>query len=83
MSISSKVKALLAINEKKQIDLAQHFGMTKQSMNNKMSRDSWSAEDLIQVAEFCGCQLAFVCPDGQHIYLSSNQEKRQQKSPDA
>lgn len=65
-----KIKALLAIREKKQIDLAQHFGMTKQSMNNKMSRDSWSAEDLVRVAEFCGCKVAFVCPDGQHIYLS-------------
>ena len=70
MSISAKIKAFLAIREKKQIDLAQHFGMTKQSMNNKMSRDSWSAEDLVRVAEFCGCKVAFVCPDGQHIYLS-------------
>ena len=70
MSISAKIKALLAIREKKQIDLAQHFGMTKQRMNNKMSRDSCSAEDLVRVAEFCGCKVAFVCPHGQHIYLS-------------
>lgn len=81
MSVSAKVKALLAIAEKKQIDLAEHFGMTKQSMNNKISRDSWSAEDLISVADFCGCKLAFICPDGQHIYLSGENEHK--KSPDA
>lgn len=81
MSVSSKIKALLAMGEKKQIDLAEHFGMTKQSMNNKISRDSWSAEDLISVADFCGCKLAFICPDGQHIYLSGENEHK--KSPDA
>lgn len=79
MSVSSKIKALLAMMEKKQIDLAEHFGMTKQSMANKMRRDSWSAGDLISVADFCGCKIAFICPDGQHIYLSSENEHK--KSP--
>lgn len=73
MSTSEKVKALLALSGKRQIDLAAHFGMTAQSMNNKMSRDSWSAKDLAAVAEFTGCQLAFVMPDGTRISIDKKE----------
>lgn len=83
MSISRKIRALLAISGKKQVDLAQYFGMTRQVMNNKLSRESWSAEDLIKVADFCDCKIAFICPDGQRIYLSMDGDNEQQKSPDA
>lgn len=67
--VSEKVKALLSLSGKKQLELAAHFGMTGQSMNNKMSRDSWSAKDLVTAAEFTGCKLAFVLPDGQNIFI--------------
>ena len=43
MSVSDKVKGLLALSGKRQIELADYFGMTKQTMSNKMARDSWSA----------------------------------------
>lgn len=69
MSTSDKVKGLLALSGKKQIDLAAYFGMTKQTMSNKMARDSWSAKDLARVAEFVGCKAGFLLPDGQHIFL--------------
>jgi hypothetical protein len=69
--ISDKVKGLLALCGKKQVELAENFGMSKQTMGNKMSRGSWSGSDLAKVAEFCGCRLAFVLPDGQHIFLDS------------
>lgn len=73
MAVSNKVKAILAICNKKQVELAQYFDMGKQSMNNKMARDSWSAKDLIKVAEFTGCKVAFVLPDGQHIFLENDE----------
>ncbi len=72
MAVSDKVKGLLALSGKKQIDLAAHFGMSKQTMGNKMSRNSWSASDLARVAEFCGCKLAFIMPDGQQITIEAN-----------
>ena len=74
MPISEKVKGILALSGKRQIDLAGEFGMTKQTMNNKLSRDSWSGKDLAKVAEFCGCKLAFVLPDGQHIFIEPENE---------
>lgn len=73
--VSEKVKAILALAGKRQVDLAAHFGMTSQSMNNKMNRDSWAAKDLVAAAEFTGCKLAFILPDGQHIVIESDDPK--------
>ena len=75
MSVSDKVKGLLALSGKKQVELAETFGMSKQTRGNKMTRNSWSARDLAKVAEFCGCKLAFIMPDGQTIYIDSEDEK--------
>lgn len=73
MSVSKKIKALLQMRDKKQLDLAACFGMTKQTMSNKMARESWSAADLIKTADFLECRVAFILPDGQHIYLDNNE----------
>ena len=69
VSVSDKVKGLLALCGKKQIELAEEFGMSKQTMGNKMARGSWSGNDLARVAAFCGCKLVFVLPDGQQIII--------------
>lgn len=76
MSISDKVKGLLALRGKKQLELAEHFDMSKQTMSNKMARGSWTGDDLARVAEFCGCKLAFILPDGQQILISSDNEEK-------
>ena len=68
-SATEKVKALLALSDKKQVDLAAAFGMSRQTMSNKMLRGSWSAADLAKVAAFCGCELAFIMPNGQKITI--------------
>ena len=75
MSISDKIKGLFAHCGKKQLDLAANFGMSKQTMGNKMARNSWSARDLAKVAKFCDCRLAFIMPDGQYIFLEVDDEK--------
>lgn len=80
MTVSSKVKSVLAYYGKRQIDLAEYFGMTKQTMGNKMNRDSWSAKDLAKVAEYVGCKVAFILPDGQQIFIDPPEDK--EKSPD-
>ena len=63
-NISSKIKALLALNGKKSVELAKHLGISRQSLANKFSRGSFSAEDLIQIASFTGSTLEFVCSAG-------------------
>lgn len=76
MTVSSRVKALLEMTEKDQTALAQHFGMTTpQAMGNKMRRDSWSAKDLVKVADYCGAKLAFILPDGSQLILQPDEEE--------
>ena len=74
MSVSRTVKALLNMRGKKQLDLAEEFEMSKQAMSNKIARTSWFAKDLVKVADFCGCKLAFIMPDGQQIIIDDNEE---------
>lgn len=70
MSITKKIKALLALTGKKQTDLIGSLGMSsKQSLSNKFSNERWSAEDLVKVADECGCMVAFILPDGQVLPL--------------
>lgn len=81
MSISSKVKALISMQEKKQVDLMPVLEMSsKQSLSNKFSNGRWSADDLARVAEFCGCKLAFILPDGQQIVI---EPEKNENTPDA
>ena len=73
MGISKKIKALLELADKKQSDLTDILDMSsKQSLSNKFKNERWSARDLVKVAEFCGCKLAFVLPDNQLIFLDAD-----------
>jgi hypothetical protein len=70
MTISDKVKGLLAMTGKRQTDLCEVLEMSsKQSMSNKIKNNRWFASDLIKVADLCGCKLAFILPDGQQLIL--------------
>ena len=78
--VSEKVKALLNLTGKKQSDLAAHMGIAAQTVANKMMRDSWSAKDLANIADFVGGKLSISLPDGQHIYISvPNGDQEQDK----
>jgi len=87
--VSDKVRAVLALAGKRNIDLAELYGVSKQSMNNKMTNNRFSADDLIRIATFTGCRIAFVLPDGQHIFLEPEDSREQgntlkdKKDPDA
>jgi len=68
MSISKQIRALLTLRGMKQTDIQGALGMaSKQSLSNKFVHERWSAEDLVKIAEACGCELAFLAPDGQVI----------------
>lgn len=72
--ISDKVKALLALNGKRQGDLAETLGIAKQSVANKMLRDSWSATDLMAMADLVGGILLIELPNGQRIIFEQDKE---------
>lgn len=80
VAISKRIKALLLETDKKQSDLMEVLDMSsKQSLSNKFSNERWSADDLVRVAEYCGCKLAFLMPDGQKIIIDAEEKE---KAPD-
>lgn len=77
MSASKEIKALLSLSGKKQAELMTVLNMgSKQSLSNKFSNGRWSAADLVTVAEFCGCELAFILPDGRQIILTADSKEK-------
>ena len=56
-TITGKIRALLQIAGKRPVDLARYLGVLPQSVQNKLSRGSFSAEDLIKIADFAGAEL--------------------------
>lgn len=75
MAISKKVKALISIKNKDLEGLANALGISKQALSNKFYRDSFSGEDLIKIAEYLGCDLAFIIDDTQRIILDKTDIK--------
>lgn len=82
MAVSDKIRAALALVEKKNVELAEYWGITPQSLHNKMSRGSFSARDLIGVADFVGARLAFVFPDGQTLYFDPAEKAQKSTTQD-
>jgi len=66
MSVSDKIKAGLKLNGKEIQSLAEFLNISKQSMSNKFYRDSFSAGDLIKIADFLGYNLVLK-KDNQEI----------------
>ncbi len=59
MSITSKIKGLLQLKNLEHAKLAEFLNISPQSLSNKFFRGSFSSEDLIKIAEFTKCELAF------------------------
>lgn len=72
MAVSEKVKALLNLKGKKILELAEYMSMSPQAMRNKLSRGSFSAEDLIKIAVFLNCTLSFEVTENQRIVLDED-----------
>ena len=79
--VSDKVRSVLALAGKRPTDLAHLYETSQQSINNKLSLNRFSADDLIRIAEFTGCKLAFILPDGGQLFFSP-EDIRSKKDPE-
>lgn len=62
--ISTELKSILVKKSIKQQDLQAVLGLSsKQAVNNKFAKNSWSAEDLIKVVTFLGGELIIRVDD--------------------
>ena len=74
MSVSGKIKAGLKLNGIEIRELADFLNISRQSMSNKFHRESFSAQELIKIADFLGYSLTFV-GDKQNIYFDMDDIK--------
>ena len=75
ISLTYKVKALLNLKGKTHAELAQSMGVSTQSISNKFYRGSFSADDLIKIADFLSCDLAFIVDDKTKVILDHDDIK--------
>jgi len=75
MSVSTKVKAVLSLSGKDHAGLASYMGISAQALSNKFYRDSFSAADLIKVADYCGTVLCFLSADGNKVVIDNGDLK--------
>lgn len=75
--VSTIVNAVLSLGKKKKIDLQEKLGFSSlTAITNKFARDSWSARDLIKVAELCDMDLMFVSKDKQIMLPITDEPKK-------
>ena len=68
MMLTPTIKGLIALNGYTRQQVAAALGLAlAQGVTNKYARDSFSGQDLIKIANLCGCRLAFVDDKGQAI----------------
>ena len=79
MTVSNAVRMAVAKKGMNQAELAKAWGVSAQAINNKFYRNSWSAEDLMKVADITGGKLAFLYPDGQQILILSEKPEIPEK----
>ena len=76
MKISDSIELVLAKGKVKKIELGTHWNTTRQAVSNKFYRDYWSANELADIARLTGSKLMFVFPDGQQIYVDTDEPAR-------
>ena len=62
MNIKDIIKGLKA-QKITQVDIANKLGIKKQNLNNKLTRGTFSIEELNKIGEMLGMSLAFVPND--------------------
>ncbi len=65
LTMSEKIRVVLNRRNMTLSQLAEKTGQSRQNMSNKMSRDNFTEQDLILIAEALGCtyKASFVMND--------------------
>lgn len=75
MSVSTKIKALLTLCNCSHSLVAERLNISNQALSNKLYRDSFSAADLVKIADCANCKLCFVTKDGNTITIDKSDIK--------
>ena len=75
--VSDKIKQIMKMKKITNVQLPKHLGMLPQSLANKFSRGSISADELIQILDFLDCQLIIEPKPDVLIKLTTDDLKRE------
>ena len=64
MSFSNKLRSILNVTGRKPADLADCLGISVQAVRNKISRGSYSVDDMIKIFDYLGCEISIKTKDG-------------------
>ncbi len=69
MTISEQVKILCVRNNISIAELARRLGKSPQSFNSKMKRESFTINELIEIADATGCEFErkFILENGEEV----------------
>ena len=68
MAIANKLKYVMGEKNKSRNDIAGVLKISKQAVSNKFNRDTFSADDLIKIADCLGVSLALIDNNKQIIF---------------
>ncbi|WP_279153795.1 hypothetical protein [Thomasclavelia cocleata] len=75
MSKSGKIKALLALKDKKNMDYANILNLARpQALTTKYSRESFTSNDLIKLAELTNTRLAFIDENSKPVVVFDKED---------
>jgi hypothetical protein len=75
--VSDKIKQIMKMKKITSVQLANHLDMLPQSLANKFSRGSISADELIQILDFLECQLIIEPKPDVLIKLTTDDIRRE------
>ncbi len=73
LAVAETIKDIIKKKNMSQVELAEKLGMSKQNINNKFKRNTFSPDELVSIANLLNMQLAFI--DGKDIYIIESSDK--------
>lgn len=72
MSIASKIKSALAIAESSQVEIGKALGISTQAVRMKIFRNSFSATDLVKIAEAINGKLIIKINEQEIVFSAED-----------
>lgn len=77
MSATDTIKEILKTKNISHIELAERLNTTKQNVSNKFKRDSFSALDLVEIADVLNLELVYLDKEDKCTYkIDYNPEQK-------
>lgn len=64
MSFSNKLRSILSVTGHKPTDLSECLNISSQAVRNKISRGSYSVDDMLKIFDYLECEVTVKTKDG-------------------